>query len=194
MYDVSEISLQTTALSALQYLQKRESNVDYCPWPWSSLNFMTQSHTDLGHLDFWRHLDKDVTVIITLLIIIIITSNNRHEQCLPNSISVQLGLAVRDCLSYLERRTDDIHLLWLKPVPRRGMLPRQCRQCHRCSSIKAAMLLQGLWAFGWNNFPPSSSFSTAAPLPLALSALLIVVCCFSSSSSPHKNPILISSN
>lgn len=123
MYDVSEISLQTTALSALQYLQKRESNVDCCPWPWTSLNFMTQSHTDLGHLDFWRHLDKDVTVIITLLIIIITTSNNRHEQCLLNSISVQRGLAVRDRLSYLERRTGDTHLLWLKPVPRKGCSP-----------------------------------------------------------------------
>lgn len=190
---VSEISLQTTALSALQYLRKRESNIDYCPWPSISLNFMTQSHRDLGYLDFWRHLDKDATVIITLLIIII-TSNNRHEQCLPNSLSVQLGLTVRDCLSYLERRTDDTHLLWLKPVPRRGMPPWQCRQYQRCSSVKAAVLLQGLWAFGWNHFPPSSSFSTAAPLPLALSAFLIVVCCFSSSSSLHKNPILISSN
>ena len=167
--------------------------MDYCPWMWTSLNFTTQFHTDLSYLDFWRHLDKDAIGIIMLLSIIS-SNNNRHEQWLPNSLSVEPGLAVWHYLSYLERRTNDTHLLWLKQVPHRRMLPWQCRQCHHCSSIKAAVLLQGLWALGWNHSPPSSSFSTAALLPLSLSAFLIVVFCFSSSSSLHKKPNLISSN
>ena len=73
---------------------------------------MTQTHTDLSYLDFWKHLDKDAIVIVTLLLIII-ASNNRHEQVAPKLLWCETKFSSQS-LYFSERRTDSTHLLQLK--------------------------------------------------------------------------------
>lgn len=78
--------------------------MDYCPWTWTSLNFMTQSHTNLSCLGFWRHLDKSAIVIIMLLFIIIITSNNRHQQMTPKLLKCETRFSNLRLSSLLEKK------------------------------------------------------------------------------------------